>query len=188
MKNLILILALFVGSSFAEDESSWKFYESEDPIDGNWSIVYSADTKSKGRLKFYNSGVMEIENGDSYICADGRGKYNKIKVILKIDDEEHFYQDFKLNKKHSSLFYFDRLINEFFEIERKDYVKQFAVKPKWGNSYKSALIVEKFVYKLKQSEKLFIRTNDGCGNRVDMNFNLSGFGKEIVRIYPLKEN
>ena len=182
MRNLLLILALFVGSSFAEEKSSWNFSEYTDVIDGDWSVVTGYDFKNRS-LHFYDNGAVQIRNGDSYICADSYGDYDKLKVIFKIDDEEHFYQKFVLSESRSALIFKESYIRGGLEIERKDSTKGFSTKPKWGNSFTSGLDLKKFINKLKLSKELFIRTNDGCGKEVSMLFDLQGFDEAISNIY-----
>ena len=173
----VLVFVLFSGFLLSDDKSSWRFYESDDVIDGYWSVVTGTDPEGR-TLRFYDSGALQLQNGDSYICAD-TSDYNKLKVIFKIDQEEHFYQKFALSNDRSALVYREESINNGLQIERKDYTKDL-MKKSWGNR---GLDLNKFVNKLKPSNKLFVRTKDGCGNVVSMLFDLKGFTKEISKIY-----
>ena len=174
----VLIFVLFSVSLFSEDKSSWTFYESDDVIDGYWSVVTGTDLLGR-ELAFYGDGRLVVRNGDGYICADAYGDYNKLKVIFKIDEEEHFYQKFGISDDRSVLVYKEEYIKGGMQIERKDYTK-YLIKKSWGNR---GLDLKKFVNKLKPSGELFIRTQDGCGNVVSMLFDLKGFTKAISNIY-----
>ena len=173
-----LVFVLFSGFLLSDDKSSWRFYESDDVIDGYWSVVTGTDPEGR-TLRFYNNGHVQLQNGDSYICADAYGDYNKLKVIFKIDQEEHFYQKFGISDDRSALIYREESIKGGMQIERKDYTKDL-MKKSWGNR---GLDLNKFINKLKPSNKLFVRTKDGCGNVVSMLFDLKGFTKEISKIY-----
>ena len=174
----VLVLFLFSGFLLSDDKSAWSFYETEDVIDGYWSVVTGTDPEGR-TLRFYNNGHVQLQNGDSYICADAYGDYNKLKVIFKIDEEEHFYQKFGISDDRSALVYKEEYIKGGMEIERKDYTKDL-IKKSWGNR---GLDLNKFINKLKPSNKLFVRTKDGCGNKVSMLFDLKGFTKAISNIY-----
>ena len=123
--------------------------------------------------------MLQLKNGDSYICSDTYGDYNRLKVIFKIDGEEHFYQKFGISDDRSALIFREESIKNGMQIERKDYTKDL-MKKSWGNR---GLDLKKFVNKLKPSDELFIRTQDGCGNVVSMLFDLKGFTKAISNIY-----
>ena len=178
----VLVFVLFSGFLLSNDKSSWEFYESEDVIDGYWSVVTGIDPKGR-TIGFYDSGALYIQNGDNYICADAKGDYDKLKVVFKIDEEQHFYQQFKITDDRSALYYKEWMIKDGYRIQDVESTKDFAIKPRWGNSYSSGLDLKKFANKLKESNQLFLRTYDGCGKEVSMLFDLKGFTKVISNIY-----
>ena len=51
-----------------EDKSSWTFYESDDVIDGYWSVVTGTDLLGR-ELAFYSDGRLVVRNGDGYILS-----------------------------------------------------------------------------------------------------------------------
>ena len=182
MKFGVLALFLFSGLLFSKDESRWGFYESDDPIDGKWSVVSGVDRKGRA-LRFFDSGTLQLENGDSYICPDAYGDYDKLKVTFKIDDEDHFYQQFSHTKSRDKLVFREEYIKNGYRIEKKDSTKDLATKATWGSNFASGLDLKKFISKLKTSNQLFIRTVDGCGNEVSILLDLKGFTKSISKIY-----
>ena len=86
----VLVLFLFSGFLLSDDKSSWSFYESNDVIDGYWSVVTGRDPEGR-TLRFYDSGTLQLKNGDSYICADAKENYKRLKVIFKIDGEKSIF-------------------------------------------------------------------------------------------------
>tara|TARA_B100000989_G_scaffold133209_1_gene98956 strand:+ start:56 stop:610 length:555 start_codon:yes stop_codon:yes gene_type:complete len=178
----VSVFVLFSSFLLSEDESQWSFYESDDPIDGYWSVVSGEDDKGRA-LRFFDSGALLLENGDGYICPDTYEEYKKLKVIFKIDDEDHFYQKFAISDGRDALVFRESYIKEGYRIEKKDSTKDLATKSTWGSNFASGLDLKKFTNKLKTSNKLFIRTRDGCGSEVSILLDLKGFTKAISNIY-----
>ena len=42
--------------------------------------------------------------------------------------------------------------------------------------------LKKLAARLKEADKLFIRTIDGCGKQIDLNFDMNGFAEQITKI------
>jgi len=177
MKNIIL--TLMVSGSFGAF-ASWKFQENNDPIDGKTLLVSSKSMNSQGGLAF-GSDWINLNNGDSYICPTYTGSLSSISVFFKIDNDPHFEHDMAISKNNKWLIYRENFRGSGITFKKmSDYTRTLSNKGAYFIN--KGFDLKKLAARLKEADKLFIRTIDGCGKQIDLNFDMNGFAEQITKI------
>jgi len=177
MKNILLTLMVF--GSFGVF-ASWKFQENNDPIDGKTLLVSSKSLSSQGSLVF-RSDSINLMNGDSYICPTYTGSLSSISVFFRIDNDPHFEHDMAIATNNEWLVYRENFRGSGITFkELNEYTRTLSNKGAYFIN--KGFDLQKLVTKLKESDKLFIRTIDGCGEQIDLNFDMNGFAEQISKI------
>ena len=119
-----------------------------------------------------------ILNGDSFICTNPNySSYQFIDVQFKVDDEK-FSQQFAITDRRDSLEFREKFIGSGLTISKSDFTELFTKKV-YGNR---GIDVKKFANMLKSKKLMLIRTVDGCGEQVDLRFNMEGFAEAISQL------
>lgn len=176
-KHLLLILLGF--GSFGVF-ASWQFQENNDPIDGKTLLVFSESMNSQGGLQF-RSDSISLYNGDNYICPSYISSPKQISVFFKIDSDPHFEHDMAISANSKWLVYREDLRGSGITFKKmNDYTRTLSNKgPYFVNK---GFDLKKLAARLKKADKLFIRTIDGCGKQIDLNFDMNGFAEQITKI------
>ncbi len=159
--------------------ASWQYQENNDPIDGKTLLVFSESMNSQGGLAFMSDSINLI-NGDNYICPSYAGS-TEISVYFKIDSDPHFEHDMAISSNNKLLIYRESLRGNGVTFKKmNDYTRTLSNKgPYFINK---GFDLKKLAARLKEAEKLFIRTIDGCGKQIDLNFDMNGFAEQITKI------
>ena len=172
MRRIFFIFSLSVSLVV---NANWEVDKKDDPFSGNSIKVYSYDKNKKGFMYFSNENYILINNGDSYICTNPNySSYRYIDILFKVDDEI-FSQKFAISDNNQNLIYREDLIRSGLTISISDFTKTFS-KRMFANR---GIDIKKFTNALKSSSILLIRTNDGCGNQINLEFEMSGFSEAI---------
>ena len=138
-------------------------------------------------LKINNKALLEqtisnLKKSDleNIIGVIGHEK-SKISVYFKIDSDPHFEHDMAISINNKLLIYRESLRGSGVTFKKmNDYTRTLSNKgPYFINK---GFDLKKLAARLKEAEKLFIRTIDGCGKQIDLNFDMNGFAEQITKI------